>query len=220
MKTTSQGGDEGMTTIERWIGRRGFLKLHVALTLPLAVGGCDVIDELFEIEDEELAEDDAGLGDHPLVGEWETGVQGCDPSSALVIRGNGSGVMYVIDCNGICPSSEITFDWNATGRTSGTLTLNYTSSEICGEPQEVPDPDSSPFSVSGDRLEFAGSTWTRGAAIACWKESPSSAARLTTWPSADTIRRAPEPPRTYSSRPARETIIGDWREGARSPGPS
>lgn len=150
-----------MTTFRPRIRRRKLLALLLVLALPVGVGACDTVKELLEIEDEAVAEDDARLGDHPLVGQWETGSQGCNPSSALVIRADGTGTMYVFDCNGVCPASEITFDWEASGTESGSLTLDYTSSKICGEPQSVPDPDSSSFSVSGNELRFAGATWDR-----------------------------------------------------------
>ena len=130
----------------------------VLLLLPLLAltTGCDALDELFATEEES-----AESMELALVGTWQYGVSGCNPSTTISFNSSGNGALEVIDCNGVCPNSRYDFSWEATGTDRGQLTLNYSSASICNQPQDIPPPVTTSWSVSGGQLHPFEETWNR-----------------------------------------------------------
>lgn len=102
--------------------------------------------------------DDASAG-HPLLGNWITATGGTLLSFSL----GGRGTIQQPDLSGTCDTGAVrSFTWSATSSgPSGSVTLTWGISSICGSPQPSPAPITRSYSVSGNTLQLGTTTYTK-----------------------------------------------------------
>jgi len=94
---------------------------------------------------------------HPLIGKWYTESGNAD----ITFRKDYTGVLHYVDLNNTpgCEDGSVTqFNWTTD---DGMLALDYQSMRICGEPRSPDNDPPQPYTVSGNTLEWAGTTWYR-----------------------------------------------------------
>ncbi len=124
-------------------------------------------------------------GANSIIGHWITQSGGTDVN----FKSNHTGILHYTDVSGsgTCPEGSITnFTWETS---NGKLTLDYTSMSICGQPRPKPDNDGSkPYSVKGNELTWAGTTWYRsgsGGGNSGGSDGGSNTGNATIWTSRD-----------------------------------
>ena len=96
-------------------------------------------------------------GSKDLIGHWYTQSGNID----IQFTSNCTGTLHYKDVNNTpgCESGSVTkFKWSTS---DNILSLDYTSMTVCGEKRNPPNDDPQQFSVSGDKLTWAGTTWTK-----------------------------------------------------------
>lgn len=107
------------------------------------------------LEEEET--DDVGSSDLCIVGSWSRIICGGNEEAIIVFRNNNTGFFNDYDCNLGCVR-RFDFNWTLSGDSS--VTLNYTSSIICGEAAPIPTGGTQSYQCSGNTLTV-GNTYTR-----------------------------------------------------------
>lgn len=96
-------------------------------------------------------------GSKELIGHWYTSSGNVD----IQFTSSCTGTLHYKDANNTpgCESGSVTkFEWSTSGNI---LSLDYTSMTVCGEKRNPDNDDPKQFSVSGDKLTWAGATWTK-----------------------------------------------------------
>ncbi len=128
--------------------------LHYCLLITVFAG---FISSCGKDKDTEPGSGGSGGGTNSLVGKWYTESRNID----VTFRSDNTGVLHYTDVNNTpgCEEGSVTmFTWETN---DGMLTLDYQSMRVCGESRSPENDPPKPYTVTGNTLEWAGTTWYR-----------------------------------------------------------